>query len=96
MMEMSINDVEKILKVFTAQNLSKASLTFGLLFIFLTSASEYMQSREKNNPMILFNNSNTNTCFFFLWDGRRHKINASLLLCGNKFSEFCECRREWT
>ena len=31
---------------------------------------------------------------FFLRDGRRYKINASLLLCGTKFYEFCGCGRE--
>ena len=33
------------------------------------------------------------TCFL-LRDGRRHKINAFLLLCGHIFSKFCGCGRE--
>ena len=33
------------------------------------------------------------TCFL-LRDGRRHKINAFLLLCGHKVSKFCGCGRE--
>ena len=35
------------------------------------------------------------TCFL-LRDGRRHKINAFLLLCGHKFSKLCGCGRDWT
>ena len=33
------------------------------------------------------------TCFL-LRDGRRHKINAFLLLCGHEFSKFCGSGRE--